>query len=529
MYRYLAVFLAMAVTIAAPILLKPKESARSADYLPADRLVVVTPHVETIRFELERGFQQWMLTNHQRRVVIDWRVPGGTSDIIKVLKSEFTAAFENVWTTAGNDASLIHDFADARSNSPARTAFLQSSAGVGIDLMLGGGPVDYNGLKKQGFTVSRNAAGLGPEAVRKAHPDWFSNAVIPANIAGQDLYDPDLTWIGTCLSAFGICWNEERRVSLGIPSAPHTWADLALPAWRNQIALADPTKSGTVAAMFEVILQIEMQKAIASAPDSDPARAAAAATGWLNGLRLIQRIAANARYWTDSSTKIPLDVADGEAVAGICVDFYGRNFVERLERANHTSRLHFIAPKGETTVSPQPVAMLRGAPNPELATRFIEFLLSPDAQKLWGWKAGTPGGPEKMALRNMPIRRDFYSPESLTNASDPDLRPMEKGIAFTYRPELTADLFSTIRVIIRAMCIDPHHELRNAWAALDASGFPPNATATFDSLDAVNYTAAAGIAAKLKSRDPIIAATVARDLSSLFRDQYLRVSSLAHP
>jgi hypothetical protein len=281
--------------------------------------------------------------------------------------------------------------------------------------------------------------------------------------------------------------------------------------------------------MFEVILQIEMQKAIASAPDSDAARTDAAATGWLNGLRLIQRIAANARYWTDSSTKIPLDVADGEAVAGICVDFYGRNFVERLERANHTSRLHFIAPKGETTVSPQPVAMLRGAPNPELATRFIEFLLSPDAQKLWGWKAGTPGGPEKMALRNMPIRRDFYSPASLANASDPDLRPMEKGIAFTYRPELTADLFSTIRVIIRAMCIDPHHELRNAWAALDASGFPPNATATFDSLDAVNYTAAAGIAAKLKSRDPIIAATVARDLSSLFRDQYLRVSSLAQP
>jgi ABC-type Fe3+ transport system substrate-binding protein len=527
MNRYLAVLGAMVVVIAAPILLKPRESARSADYRPEDRLVVVTPHVETIRYELERGFQQWMQERHGRRVVIDWRIPGGTSDIIKVLKSEYTAAFENEWTRGGNEVAAMQEFADAKSESPARQAFLRSSVGVGIDLMLGGGPIDYNGLRKQGFIVSRDEAGHGPEAVRKAHPEWFTDAVIPAKLAGQELYEPGLAWVGTCLSAFGICWNEERREALGIPGPPATWSDLASPAWRNQIALADPTKSGTVAAMFEVILQIEMQRAAAEAGQDEARRAAAVAEGWQRGLRLIQRIAANSRYWTDSSTKIPLDVADGEAVAGICVDFYGRNFVERLERTNGVSRLRFVAPPGETTVSPQPVAMLRGAPHAELATRFIEYLLTPEAQRLWGWKAGVPGGPEKMALRNMPIRKDYYVEANLKEAADPALRPLEDGIAFQYDPRLTADLFSTIRVIIRAMCIDPHHELREAWAMLADRGFPAEATARFGNLEAVNYTAAAGIAAKLKSRDPVMAATVARDLSVVFRGNYRKAMELA--
>ncbi len=498
MQRYLAVLLAMAATIAAPILLRPEQSARTSDYRQEDRLVVITPHVETIRHELERGFQQWMQSRHGRAVVIDWRVPGGTSDIIKVLKSEYAAAAE-----------------------------IGPQAGVGIDLMLGGGPIDYNGLKKSGFLTASDGAGFGPLAVRDAHPDRFSDAAIPARVAGPVYYDPDFSWVGTCLSAFGICWNEERRAALGLPGPPRTWADLADPAWRGQIAVADPTKSGTVAAMFEVILQIEMQAALAAAGKDPAARATAAETGWTNGLRLIQRIAANARYWTDSSTKIPLDVADGEAVAGICVDFYGRNFVERLERTNGTSRLRFLAPRGATTISPQPVAMLRGAPHAELATRFIEYLLSPEAQRLWGWKAGIPGGPEKMALRNMPIRRDYYSPESLANASDPELRPMDPGVAFEYDPALTADLFAALRVIIRAMCIDPHHELRDAWAVLADRGFPERPTAMLGNMEPVNYAAAREIAAKLKSRDPVIAATLARELSSQFREAYRKAAALA--
>ena len=200
MTRYLIVLFAMAAVIAAPMILRPAASVRTEDYAEKDRLVIITPHVETLRYELERGFTRWMQEKHGRRVVIDWRVPGGTSDIIKVVNSEFTAAQE-----------------------------ISKDRGIGLDLMTGGGPIDYLGLKKSGHIVAADKSGkFGPLAVKAAHPDWFTDAAIPDKLSGQELYDPDFVWIGTCLSSFGICWNVENLERRGL-AAPQTWADLADP------------------------------------------------------------------------------------------------------------------------------------------------------------------------------------------------------------------------------------------------------------------------------------------------------------
>jgi ABC-type Fe3+ transport system substrate-binding protein len=500
MKRYVFVLLAMAAIIAAPILLRPAASARTSDYEKKDRLVIITPHVETLRYELETAFVRWMKQKHGRSVVIDWRIPGGTSEIIKVVNSEYAGAGKR--------------------------------SGIGIDLMLGGGPIEYGGLKQSGYIVASDPSGnFGPAAVKAAHPDWFSDGAIPAAVAGQNYYDPDMAWAGTCLSAFGICWNKENLERRGI-SPPVTWSDLTSPAYENQLAVSDPTKSGTVAAMFDNILQMSIAKSVAAGKaGGEPAANEPVwiSRGWDAGLREIRCIGANSRYWTDSSTKIPLDVSQGEALAGMCVDFYGRNIIERLTKVNGASRLGFIAPLGGTTISPQPVAMFRGAANPELATRFIEFILSLEGQKLWGLKAGAPGGPEKMALRNMSLRRDYYVPEILKDAADPELRPLEPGIAFVYEGKYTGALFFSIRFLIRAMCIDPHLELKEAWHELIAHDFPPQATAAFEELPAAaGYdTVATTIAPVLKSKDPLAAAQLARELSGRFRAQYLKVRDLA--
>ena len=67
--------------------------------------------------------------------------------------------------------------------------------------------------------------------------------------------------------------------------------------------------------------------------------------------------------------------------------------------------------------------MLRGAPHPEIALAFIEFVLSPDGQKLWNYRVGTPGGPEKFALRRLPVRKDFYVAANEPYRSDPGIDP----------------------------------------------------------------------------------------------------------
>ncbi len=531
MGRYLAVFLALIAVIAGPVLMKPKTSARTRDFAPQDRLVIITPHVESIRKEFETAFQHWMKEKHGRSVVIDWRVPGGTTEISKVVGSEYRAALELFWNKqekeAWNDQLGIAAF-DPKDTSPARSAWMASSVGIGIDLFFGGGTPDFSDMKKKGFLVPGNAAeGIGLLGVKAAHPDWFGGSGIPDKWAGETYLDPDFTWAGACLSSFGICYNLDFHQRRGFTDLPDQWADLTHPRYQNQIALADPGKSGTVAKMMESLLQQAMQTAAKDAPDA-AARKLALETGWLQGMGMIQRIGANARYWTDSSTKIPLDVAEGEAAAGMCVDFYARNFMQRLEETTGRSRMGFTLPAGGTTPSVDPIALFRGAPNPGLATRFMEFVLSMEGQRLWAWRAGTPGGPRHTALRRLPVRQDYYTPENLAHASDPDLLPYAAGTALTYDPALTGSSFSAIRLVIRAMCLDTHEELKTAWAALIENNFPPQATAAFSDLSVISYPNVTGsIAGKLNQRNMLITSELSRTLAQQFRQQYKHAAELA--
>ena len=531
MGRYLAVFLALIAVITGPVLMKPATSARTRDFSAQDRLVIITPHVESIRNEFETAFQRWMKEKHNRSVVIDWRVPGGTSEISKVITSEYLAAFEFYWKKSQSTLWQDHlctGFGDPKSTSQARNIWLASNTGIGIDLFFGGGTPDFAAMKKSGYIVPGDAAsGTGILGVKAAHPEWFGGTGIPDKWAGETYTDPDSGWVGACLSSFGICYNLDFHQRRGYTDLPDQWEALTNPRYENQIALADPGKSGTVVKMMESILQQAMQEAANDAPD-EAAKKAAHAAGWLKGMSIIQRIGANARYWTDSSTKIPLDVSEGEAAAGMCVDFYARNFIERLEQANGSSRLGFTLPAGGTTPSVDPIAMFRGAPNPELATRFIEFVLSMEGQRLWAFKTGTPGGPVRTALRRLPVRRDYFTPENLAHASDPAILPYAAGKALIYDPALTGSSFTAIRLVIRAMCLDTHEELKTAWGALIANKFPPQATAAFSDLSLINYPNVTGsISEKLNQRNMLVTSELSRTLAQQFRQQYEHATDLA--
>jgi iron(III) transport system substrate-binding protein len=257
-------------------------------------------------------------------------------------------------------------------------------------------------------------------------------------------------------------------------------------------------------------------------------REAAVARGWEKGLRLIQRIGANARYFTDSSSKIPHDVAQGNAAAGMCIDFYGRTFNERLKKEDGTSRLEFLTPLGGSSISVDPVAVLRGAPHPELAQGFVEFLLTKEAQMIWNSEVGTAMGPKYRALRRLPIRRDLYQGETLEMMMDKDAAPYVAAAEFTYDGSLTGHLFTPLRTIVRVMCIDSGEELKEAWAALIEADFPPEATAKFSEVNAVAYDKAGGeIRSALKSADKVEAARLVNRLGREFRSNYKEARRLA--
>src|SRR6185436_6606251 len=194
----------------------------------------------------------------------------------------------------------------------------------------------------------------------------------------------------------------------------------------------DPSKAGSANKAFEMIVQQAMSKALehAGAPAADSAAGAAAlAQGFDDGLRLIRRIGGVSRYFSDQADKVAQDVQGGSAAAGMCIDFYGRF---GSDQPGPGRRLRFALPEGGSSMGSDPIGLLRGAPAPELARSFIEFVLSPEGQALWAYKRGALGGPERYALRRTPILPGMFGPERRQFLSDPDDNPYLVARAFTY-------------------------------------------------------------------------------------------------
>jgi len=517
-----------------------------------ERLVIMTPHNETIRWEFGDAFSRHMKEVHGKSVYIDWRNPGGTSEIAKVINSEFHAAFQYHWREEENDnwSEVEGAFNNRRMVMPvdgeqenegqrARREFLASDVGIGMDLFFGGGSYDFYVQAGHGHIVAHDLTqtyGISP--LMQEHPEWFSDEVIPAEVGGEPYRDSDNRWVGSCLSSFGMCFNVDSLERLGLKEHPKQWVDLGNSKLMGELALADPTKSGSATKAFEMLIQQQMAQAyeaeVFKASQAEQSRsdedieAAAVRQGWRAGMRLIQRISANARYFTDSSSKIPLDVAQGNAAAGMCIDFYGRTFVELTADENGDSRVEYLTPVGGSSTGVDPIAMFRGAPRPDLAHAFIKYVLSKEGQRLWNYRAGEPGGPAEISLRRLPIRRDCYTPEELSHFADPDVLPYETSDSFLYRPQWTGRAFNSIRFIIRTMCVDTHEELKHAWEALAEAGMPERALEVFEDLEVINYDVATqGIAETLSGDSKLQEVRLARDLTDHFRGQYRRAARLA--
>jgi ABC-type Fe3+ transport system substrate-binding protein len=536
MAKRLIIVLALTAIIALPFALRPKRNAAAA---ADDTVVVITPHNEAIRHEYARGFAAWYRERTGRTVAVDWRIVGGTSEIARFLEGGYTTAFENHWTGAlGKEwsAEVQAGFQSARlaasgtaAGREARAAFLASEVGCGIDVFFGGGTYDFERQAQAGRLID--------SGVRRRHPDWFGDATIPRRFGGEDFRHDEDVWIGTVLSSYGIIFNRDALRRLGIDREPSQWTDLADPRLAGEVALADPTKSGSVAKAFENILQQQMQRRWTALGRTDPAlteaerERRAVREGWEAGLQLVQRIGANARYFTDSSQKPPIDVASGNCAAGLCIDFYGRQQQEAVRRRGESDRIGYVTPPGGSVASVDPVGLLRGAPHRAVAEAFVDYTLSLEGQLLWALRPGTPGGPERFALRRLPVRRDFYgNPGWNAWRSDPDESPFEQDDPLVYREAWTGHLFREMAFVIRVMCQDTHRELVEAWRAAMAAPEPirTEALAMLQRTDAVSYDRMErDIRARLGSRDKVDEVRLARELGAIFRANYAQAAELA--
>jgi ABC-type Fe3+ transport system substrate-binding protein len=522
--------LALVLLLAVPLLWRPPAEPGAA--AAVDRLVIITPHTESIRLEFDTAFRRHWHERTGREIEIDWRSPGGTSDITRFLDDQYRSAFRAEWTGKLGRAwsrEIADNFTNAKlkmddpavpaATREARQAFLASTAGIGIDLFFGGGQYDHHRQAQRGQAVDAG--------IQKLHPDWFCETVIPQTFSGEVFWDPQGRYYGACVSTFGICSNLDRLAELPDATPPKTWTALAAPRFRGSLLLADPTKAGSVNRCFEMMVQQQMSAARQTGKPDWPE------TGWAAGLNLIRQLGANAASITDSASKVTRDVNQGIGTAGICIDFYGRSEAEWSTTHAGRERLLYLTPEAGSSVSADPIQLLRGAPNRAAAIAFIEFVLSPAGQKLWNYRVGEPGGPGKYALRRLPIRRDLYSEENRRHMSDPLADPWREGTGFIYDPSLTGPYFNLLRTVFKCMVLDPLPELQDAWTAILAAGGPEAVPAAMAEFTALPFTyAEAGEAGRqidpgTPGNTPEKAMAAQRDWTLFCQRHYRRAAELA--
>jgi ABC-type Fe3+ transport system substrate-binding protein len=518
MIRNLTVLFGAALVVALPFVFRQHDP--DGDWRPGDpELTIVTPHNEAIRYEFGHAFSAWHRAQFGRPVHIEWLNIGGTTEISRYLVSEFTASARAWWRGQGKEwpAGAAEELTATK---PDRFPELHAAfravddprqVTARIDLFFGGGEYDHQRLFQHGLTVPPWPGGQPPFDV-----------AFPERISGETWRTPTM-W-GTALSTFGICYNRDRLRDLGVKTPPAQWRDLADPVYRGQVGVADPTKSGSIAKAFEMIIHQQIAETVRAAGYSDEQihsfeRAgtwpdeyqAAVEAGWLAGLRLVQLIGANARYFTDSASKVPIDVAQGDAAVGLSIDFYAR-FQAQMTGGD---RMVYLTPVGGSSVSADPIGLLRGAPNRETAVRFIEFVLSRDGQALWNSRPGQPcSRTQKFALRRLPIRQDMYPQDcAADDLMDPTIHPYELAKTFTYRPRWTSRHFNVQRDLIRAMCLDSADELRAAWRAIVAGGGPTRQPAAMERLQRIPVTWSNA----RQSNDRL---TYLREWTGFFRENY---------
>ena len=184
---------------------------------------------------------------------------------------------------------------------------------------------DFYNLKSEGM-------------LEKYTPSNFDELINPF-----DDYDGSFT--AARLGTLGIVYNTRF-----IKEAPTKWEDVFGKDYKGAFGVANPALSGT--SYMSIALLIKQ-------------------FGW----EFVDKLAANKTKIGKGSGQVIDDTASGELVACIGVDYITLNKIKKGAKLGYA-----FAP--EVIVVPSPVAIIKGADNLSAAQKFVDFLLTKEAQEI---------------------------------------------------------------------------------------------------------------------------------------------------
>lgn len=379
------------------------------------------------------------------------------------------------WRSVGGSSSAIL--------SHLRNVY-ENSDQSGIDVVWGGGDVNFERMAAEGILQPMQLAA-----------DVTDN--IPAVFGGLRMCDEARLWCGSAVSAFGIFYNKRLLQRIKLPE-PARWEDLGAPHFFNLVGLADPSQSGSAAASYALIVQSE--------------------DTWQAGWAKLLSILGNTKRFYAGTDDAAEALLSGETAVTTLIDFYGNN-----RMAKYPDTLVYLSPKGQTSFNPDPIAILKNPPHPDVAQRLVDFVLSEDGQALWALPVGHPKGPRRTALGRQPIRKDVYQTyagELLSRV----VNPYEVGQTMNVDTGLWSASYGLLRQLVWAAAVRNVDFLKAAKKKLIDTNFAADRLALFNQLpDNVATREAVAATNELlgdrKQRDIIVT-----DWVAFFRNQYEQVA-----
>jgi iron(III) transport system substrate-binding protein len=147
------------------------------------------------------------------------------------------------------------------------------------------------------------------------------------------------------LGTLGIAVNTDK-----IKTPPAQWADLFKPEYKGAFGIADPALSGT-AYMSVALLEKQF--------------------GWA----FFDKLRGNGARIGKGSGQVVDDTASGELAASLAVDYITN---DKIAKGAHIALYY----PPELLMAPSPVAIFKGSRNLEAAKKFVDYLLSAEAQQM---------------------------------------------------------------------------------------------------------------------------------------------------
>ena len=157
--------------------------------------------------------------------------------------------------------------------------------------------------------------------------------------------DYDGSFTPVRLGNLAVAYNTKK-----IKEPPKTWEDLKKPAYKGALGIANPSLSGT-AYMAAALLSQEL--------------------GW----KYFEELSANGAKMGKGSGQVLDDTASGDLVACLGVDYMT---YDKMSKGANIA----LAFMPQMLVFPSPIAIFKNSPNKDAAIKFVDFMLSKEAQQI---------------------------------------------------------------------------------------------------------------------------------------------------